>query len=194
MRALLARLRPLRTRGCVGMTERAGRRTASTSTATSSQQDEGERGRRRLLCLAATGGAMLAGGLMLGDLQELQAKTREENILEITGERRAGLPEYSMEEVSSHHTREGGGRVWVIFKNGVYDITDFIPLHPGAEKLLMAAGKDIEETFYWKMLRITDTRWQCRALLENIRSSPQQHSHLRGAGKVSDRQPESGGR
>ena len=138
MRALLARLRPLRTRGCVGMTERAGRRTASTSTATSSQQDEGERGRRRLLCLAATGGAMLAGGLMLGDLQELQAKTREESIIEITGDRRPGLPEYSMEEVGRHHSREE--RVWVTFKNGVYDITDFIPLHPGAEKLMMAAG------------------------------------------------------
>ena len=27
------------------------------------------------------------------------------------------------------------------FKSGVYDITDFIPLHPGAEKLLMAAGR-----------------------------------------------------
>ena len=93
-----------------------------------------------MLCLAATGGAMLAGGLMLGDLQELQAKTREENILEITGERRAGLPEYSMEEVGRHHSRDE--RVWVTFKNGVYDITDFIPLHPGAEKLLMAAGKD----------------------------------------------------
>jgi sulfite oxidase len=31
-------------------------------------------------------------------------------------------------------------RIWVSYKNGVYDITDFIPLHPGADKILMAAG------------------------------------------------------
>ena len=111
------------------------RMVSTTSSTTSSHQEEGERSRGRLLGLAAAGGALLAGGLMMG---ELQAKTREENIIEITGERRPGLPEYSMEEVGRHHSREE--RVWVTFKNGVYDITDFIPLHPGAEKLMMAAG------------------------------------------------------
>ena len=137
MRALLARLRPLRTRSCVVMSGRGGRRAASTT----SQQDEGdEQGSRMRLLGLATGGALLAGGLMMG---ELQAKTREENIIEITGDRRPGLPEYSMEEVGKHHSRDE--RVWVTFKNGVYDITDFIPLHPGAEKLLMAAGKDFDE-------------------------------------------------
>ena len=139
MRALLARLRPLRTRSCVVMRGR-GRTatTSSTSSTSTSYQEEGEQqgSRMRLLGLA-TGGALLAGGLMMG---ELQAKTREENIIEITGDRRPGLPEYSMEEVGKHHSRDE--RVWVTFKNGVYDITDFIPLHPGAEKLLMAAGKD----------------------------------------------------
>ena len=146
MRALLARLRPLRTRSCVVMRGRTA--TITTTSTSSSQQEEGENSRRGLLGLAATGGALLAGGLLLGDRQDLQAKTREENIIEITGQRRDGLPEYSMEEVSSHHSREDGGRVWVIFKNGVYDITDFIPLHPGAEKLLMAAGKIFDEIFY----------------------------------------------
>ena len=146
MRALLARLRPLRTRSCVVMRGRTA--TITTSSSSSSQQEEGESSRRGLLGLAAAGGALLAGGILLGDRQDLQAKTREENIIEITGQRRAGLPEYSMEEVGSHHSREDGGRVWVIFKNGVYDITDFIPLHPGAEKLLMAAGKDFDEIFY----------------------------------------------
>ena len=144
MRALLARLRPLRTRSCVVMRGRGRTATTSTTSSTSSShQEEGEQqgSRMRLLGLA-TGGALLAGGLMMG---ELQAKTREENIIEITGERRPGLPEYSMEEVGRHHSRDE--RVWVTFKNGVYDITDFIPLHPGAEKLLMAAGKDFDEIF-----------------------------------------------
>ena len=34
-------------------------------------------------------------------------------------------------------------------RNGVYDITDFIPLHPGANKLLMAAGGSVEP--FWAM-------------------------------------------
>merc|ERR1712212_1391967 len=38
----------------------------------------------------------------------------------------------------------GTGRGWVTFKDGVYDITDFIDLHPGATKLLMAAGGSVE--------------------------------------------------
>ena len=55
------------------------------------------------------------------------------------GKRREGLPEFSIQEVGKHDSHEK--RIWVIFKSGVYDITDFIPLHPGAEKLLMAAGR-----------------------------------------------------
>uniref|UniRef100_A0A914HES0 sulfite oxidase n=1 Tax=Globodera rostochiensis TaxID=31243 RepID=A0A914HES0_GLORO len=35
-------------------------------------------------------------------------------------------------------------RIWVTFKQGVYDITDFIALHPGGDKILLAAGASIE--------------------------------------------------
>ena len=47
---------------------------------------------------------------------EVQAKSREETILEVAGERRPDLPEYSMEEVGSHYTKET--RIWVTYKNG----------------------------------------------------------------------------
>ena len=62
----------------------------------------------------------------------------EASILQVAGRRREGLPEYTTEEVGAHDSKEK--RIWVIFKSGVYDITDFVPMHPGAEKLLMAAG------------------------------------------------------
>ncbi len=39
------------------------------------------------------------------------------------------MKEYSIAEVNKHDSPEN--RVWVTYKNGVYDITDFIPLHPG---------------------------------------------------------------
>ena len=91
--------------------------------------------------LAVLGGAALAAGLGLyNDRRQLLAKS--ESILEIAGRRKEGLPEYSIEDVGKHDCVEN--RVWVIFKSGVYDITDFIPMHPGAEKLMIAAGKDID--------------------------------------------------
>ena len=38
------------------------------------------------------------------------------------------------------------------YKHGVYDITDFIPMHPGADKLLMAAGKYNKYTYFVSVL------------------------------------------
>ena len=93
--------------------------------------------------LAVLGGAALAAGLGLyNDRRQLLAKS--ESILEIAGRRKEGLPEYSIEDVGKHDCVEN--RVWVIFKSGVYDITDFIPMHPGAEKLMIAAGKDFDDS------------------------------------------------
>ena len=99
------------------------------------------------------------------------------------GVRKEGLPEFSMEEVSSQDSHveyrysvskvgrnsstEGGGRVWVTYKDGVYDITDFIPLHPGATKLLMAAGGSVEP--FWAMYAVHLNNAQVAGLLEQYR-------------------------
>ena len=41
-------------------------------------------------------------------------------------------------------------KVWVTFKDGVYDLTQFAKNHPGgSDKLLMAAGGPIEP--FWEM-------------------------------------------
>ena len=53
------------------------------------------------------------------------------------------LPTYTRKEVSLHYNKET--RIWVMYKDGVYDITDFLDLHPGGEsKILLAAGGSIE--------------------------------------------------
>ena len=62
----------------------------------------------------------------------------------------AGLPEYSKSEVGTHD--DMSKRVWVTFKNGVYDITDFIPHHPGAKNILMAAGGSVEP--FWSIYAV----------------------------------------
>jgi sulfite oxidase len=39
-------------------------------------------------------------------------------------------------------------RIWVAYKDGVYDITDFIKKHPGgSEKILLGAGSNLESFF-----------------------------------------------
>lgn len=60
------------------------------------------------------------------------------------------LPVYRSSEVSKHTTKEAG--VWVIYEDGVYDITKFIQNHPGgADKIILAAGKSVEP--FWRVYR-----------------------------------------
>lgn len=44
-----------------------------------------------------------------------------------------GLPVYTMEDVSKHQNASTG--IWISYKSGVYDITDFIKSHPGNFKI-----------------------------------------------------------
>ncbi len=64
--------------------------------------------------------------------------------------RKEGLPEYTMQDVSKHDSEDK--RIWVTYKNGVYDITDFIPKHPGADKIMMAAGGAVEP--FWNVYAV----------------------------------------
>lgn len=44
-----------------------------------------------------------------------------------------------MLQVAKHKTKKE--RIWVTYKSGVYDITDFVDGHPGGPKrIMMAAG------------------------------------------------------
>ena len=61
-----------------------------------------------------------------------------------------GLPEYSLDEVEKHTTKENG--IWMVYQNKVYDVTDFIESHPGGEqKIMMAAGGSVEP--FWAIYR-----------------------------------------
>ena len=45
------------------------------------------------------------------------------------------LPVYTREEVAKHTTPET--RIWVTFRDGVYDITEFVQAHPGGAQRIM---------------------------------------------------------
>jgi sulfite oxidase len=58
-------------------------------------------------------------------------------------------PVYRRAEVATHTGAASGG-VWVTYRDGVYDVTDFLANHPGgAEKLLLAAGKAVDA--FWQL-------------------------------------------
>jgi len=58
---------------------------------------------------------------------------------------------FSLEEVARHNSlSNGSGQVWVTYKGGVYNITEFIANHPGgSSKIMLAAGKQLEP--FWRL-------------------------------------------
>ena len=55
---------------------------------------------------------------------------------------------FSRAEVAKHTTPETG--IWVTYKDGVYDITQFVEQHPGgAKRILLAAGSSVDP--FWKL-------------------------------------------
>lgn len=66
------------------------------------------------------------------------------------GTRRPDLPTFRLSEVKNHSSKEKG--LWVLYKDGVYDITDFLVGHPGGDKILLAAGASVEP--FWELYAI----------------------------------------
>lgn len=62
----------------------------------------------------------------------------------------SALPIFTQEEVTSHRSLEDG--VWVTYKGGVYDITEFVAVHPGGDKILLAAGGALEP--FWALYAV----------------------------------------
>jgi sulfite oxidase len=62
-------------------------------------------------------------------------------------EKVAARDEYTRAQVAEHKTKQS--RIWVTYKDGVYDITDFVDKHPGGEKIMLAAGSAIDP--FWTM-------------------------------------------
>lgn len=75
---------------------------------------------------------------------------QEDTITVQTIEKTSALPIFSQEEVTSHRSLEDG--VWVTYKGGVYDITEFVAIHPGGDKILLAAGGALEP--FWALYAV----------------------------------------
>lgn len=54
------------------------------------------------------------------------------------------LKKYTLEEVEAHNNIND---CWLVINNNVYDITEFIPQHPGGKRILSGCGKDATDYF-----------------------------------------------
>lgn len=70
---------------------------------------------------------------------------------------------YTMDEVQKHASRES---LWITYGIGVYDITKFLPEHPGSDKVMLAAGNAIDP--FWHVYQQHNTA-EVLSLLETFR-------------------------
>ena len=78
---------------------------------------------------------------------EQQQEDKEKHHNPNLGRRIVGLPSFSRKQVSEHADKNKS--VWVTYKEGVYDVTDFVSKHPGGEKILLGAGKAVDP--FWRL-------------------------------------------
>lgn len=51
------------------------------------------------------------------------------------------MPTYCEQEVAAHNGKDGA-QTWMVVDGFVYDLSEYLPRHPGKQSLLQAAGKD----------------------------------------------------
>ncbi|XP_063616306.1 LOW QUALITY PROTEIN: sulfite oxidase, mitochondrial [Cydia splendana] len=133
---------------------------------------EERRGFRKKLAVVLFG-SVLVGKVVADDVIKSQNNISEkptkkgssedkDGVIE-AGAKKPGLPVYSAEEVSKH---DSTASFWVTYKHGVYDVTSFLPSHPGGEQILNAAGLSIEP--FWNVYGMHKTK-EIYTLLESYR-------------------------
>jgi len=103
--------------------------------------------------------------LLAGTFNSFHAENFEDSELpKSTGDVISSLPTITLEELVKHKSPES--HIWVTFRNGVYDITDFVESHPGGDQILQAAGSSIDD--FWNAYPIHKTK-DTFELLESFR-------------------------
>jgi len=119
-------------------------------------QSTGSKSRARTLPALISGAAVGTVFIMWGYTAQAREATSSPN----------NTPKlYSMADVAKHDSKSTG--IWVVYKGGVYDITNFVDQHPGGtEKIMLAAGGDIEP--FWNLYQQHYTE-QIHNILESFR-------------------------
>ncbi|GAB0095632.1 Sulfite oxidase [Sergentomyia squamirostris] len=93
------------------------------------------------------------------------AEKYDPNIGKKHDEIRKDLPTFKMDDITKHNNEKD--RIWVTYGIGVYDITEFVPQHPGSsDKVMLAAGAAIDP--FWHIFQQHNTP-EVLTLLESFR-------------------------
>ncbi|XP_072927023.1 sulfite oxidase, mitochondrial isoform X2 [Hemitrygon akajei] len=120
------------------------KKTAANQDKSASSQFLNVRWRYMVLGVLAGTGSMLAYGLY--GKQEAELKPE----LSLNNKAQTSYPIYTRQDVAKHKTMESG--IWVTYKSEVYDITNFVEMHPGGDKILLAAGGALEP--FWSIYAV----------------------------------------
>lgn len=96
----------------------------------------------------------------------------------VTEEPQRVLPVYSISEVKSHDSKDK--RVWVVYENLVYDVTDFIDYHPGGELIMLAAGDFLDP--FWNTFPRQHLNPETKGILSEFLIGKLDQSSMEGDG------------
>ncbi|XP_022053143.2 sulfite oxidase, mitochondrial [Acanthochromis polyacanthus] len=119
----------------------------------SSSSSEDHRSHQRVHSLSwkhALAGLLAGTGAVLAYGLHHQHKAERADTGVQTLKKSSSLPIFSQEEVTKHRSLEDG--IWVTYKGGVYDITEFVAMHPGGDKIMLAAGGALEP--FWALYAV----------------------------------------
>lgn len=108
--------------------------------------------------------AVAAGAGVAGAWGVARAETPQREA-DGAGARREGLRDIAAAEVRKMDGRNGAP-VYVTFRDGVYDVTEFVPSHPGGDQIMQAAGGALEP--FWALYAQHDAEFVYE-LLEEMR-------------------------
>ncbi|XP_055699401.1 sulfite oxidase, mitochondrial isoform X1 [Phlebotomus papatasi] len=117
-----------------------------------------------LLTAGAIGGTILTLSNDFGNASVEAAEKYDPDIEKHHKTVRTDLPTYRMEDVAAHNNEKTG--IWVTYGIGVYDITEFVPKHPGSDKVMLGAGSAIDP--FWHVFQQHNTP-EVLTLLETFR-------------------------
>lgn len=89
---------------------------------------------------------IFGSALLLAGCSTAQPKTSTENNTDTTkSETTTASQTYTLAEVAKHGTQSD---CWLVVDGSVYDVTKFIPQHPGGKEILKGCGKDASFLFH----------------------------------------------
>ncbi len=89
---------------------------------------------------------VLAGGAAYIYMQNMDAKMAEaiKTMTAPTEQVNANTNLFTLAQIAEHTTRDN---CWLSIEDKVYNVTSFVDMHPGGDKILSGCGKDATEMF-----------------------------------------------